>query len=81
VDKHRLLAAVEEASPVDVVDSLATELAGMVGATHVSLLIANFSGNAVVRMSHVTGEHEQRDGRNERTEALSLDDSVYQRRR
>ena len=79
VDIRRLLAAVEDASPVDVVDSLAVELAGVVGATQVSLLIANFSGSAVVRMSHVTGAHEMRDGRNERTESLSLDDSVYQR--
>jgi hypothetical protein len=56
VDLRRLLAAVEEAQPIDVVDSLAAELAGMVDATQVSLLIANFSGTAVVRLSHVTGE-------------------------
>jgi hypothetical protein len=79
VDLRRLLAAVEEAQPIEVVDSLAAELAGMVDAAQVSLLIANFSGTAVVRLSHVTGEGELRDGHNERTESLSLDDSVYQR--
>jgi serine phosphatase RsbU (regulator of sigma subunit) len=79
VDLRRLLAAVEEAQPIDVVDSLAAELAGMVDATEVSLLIANFSGTAVVRMSHVAAEGHLRDGHNERTQSLSLDDSVYQR--
>ena len=79
MDIRRLLAAVEGAPPVDVVDSLAAELARMVDATEVSLLIANFSGTAVVRLSHVTGGDELRDGHNERTESLSLDDSVYQR--
>jgi hypothetical protein len=51
----RLLAAVEDAAPIEVVDSLAAELAGMVDATGVSLLIANFTGSGVVRLSHVTG--------------------------
>ena len=47
----------------------------MVGASHVSLLIANFSGSAVVRLSHVTLEGGLRDGHNERVE--SLDDATY----
>ena len=68
MDLRRLLAAVEEAQPIDVVDSLAAELAGMVDATQVSLLIANFSGTAVVRLSHVAGGDQLRDGHNERTE-------------
>src|SRR5215217_7445097 len=51
----------------------------MVDATQVSLLIANFSGSTVVRLSHVTGGHVLRDGHNERTESLLLADSVYQR--
>jgi serine phosphatase RsbU (regulator of sigma subunit) len=62
-----------------VVDSLAAELAGVVDATEVNLLIANFSGSAVVRLSHVTGGGELQDGHNERTESLPLDHSVYQR--
>jgi hypothetical protein len=75
----RLLAAVEDAAPIEVVDSLAAELAGMVDATEVSLLIANFTGSAVVRLSHVTGGDELRDGHNERTESLPLENSTYQR--
>lgn len=77
VDLRRLLAAVEEAPPIDVVDVLAVELAHMVDASHVSLLIANFSGSAVVRLSHVTSQGGLRDGHNERVESLALDDSVY----
>jgi serine phosphatase RsbU (regulator of sigma subunit) len=75
----RLLAAVEDANPIDVVDALAAELARMADATEVSLLIANFSGSAVVRLSHVTAGGEMRNGKNERTESLPLDHSVYQR--
>jgi serine phosphatase RsbU (regulator of sigma subunit) len=79
VDLRRLLAAVEESAPIDVVDVLAAELAKMVDASHVSLLIANFSGNAVVRLSHVTGTDPIHDGHNERVEALLLTESLYQR--
>lgn len=77
VDLRRLLAAVEEAPPVEVVDVLAAELAEMVDASHVSLLIANFSGSAVVRLSHVTRKGGLRDGHNERVESLPLDESLY----
>ena len=78
-DLRRLLAAVEAAPPIDVVDVLAAELAGMVGAAHVSLLIANFSGTAVNRLSHVSGLEGLRDGYNERVEVLQLDGSTYER--
>jgi serine phosphatase RsbU (regulator of sigma subunit) len=78
LDLRGLLAAVESAPPVDAVDVLAVELARMVDATEVSLLIANFSGTAVVRMSHVHVDADQRDGRSERTESLVLDGSPYQ---
>ena len=73
-----LLAAVEAAPPIDAVDVLAAELAAMVGATEVSLLIANFSGTAVVRLSHATSGQLLRDGHNERGESLPLPESVYQ---
>lgn len=79
MDLRRLLAAVEEAPPIDVVDVLAAELADMVDASHVSLLIANFSGNAVVRLSHVARREAMRAGHNERVESLSLDESIYTR--
>lgn len=78
-DLRRLLAAVEAAPPIDVVDVLAAELAEMVGATQVNLLIANFSGTGVNRLSHVTDHDALRDGHNERVEALPLEGSAYQR--
>ncbi len=79
LDLHALLAAVEERPPIDAVDALAAELGRMVDATQVSLLIANFSGSAVVRLSHVSGGPALRNGHNERSESLPLTDSVYQR--
>lgn len=79
VDLRRLLHAVEQAAPIDAVDVLAAELAEMVDATHVSLLIANFSGSAVVRMSHISRGRTLEDGHNERGESLSLTDSIYGR--
>lgn len=77
-DLRILLDAVEAAPPVDTVDVLARELATMLGATAVSLLITNFSGNAVVRLSHVTDARETHDRRNERGESLPLADSPYE---
>lgn len=50
----------------------------MIGAEGVSLLIANFSGDAVVRMSHVVFTADMVAGRNERAESLPLAGSVYQ---
>jgi serine phosphatase RsbU (regulator of sigma subunit) len=75
---RRLLQAVESAPPVDVVDALARELGRTVGADHVSLLIANFSGSAVVRMSHVVIRSDMVAGANERTESLALAGTPYQ---
>lgn len=79
LDLRDLLAAVEGAPPIEAVDVLARELARAVGATGAGLLIANFGGDAVVRMSHVAPSGPQRDGRNERAESLALRGSVYER--
>lgn len=80
LDLRGLLAAVEAAPPVDAVDVMAAELARMLDATEVSLLVANLSGTAAVRMSHVNGgEGRTADGRNERTESFPLDGSVHHR--
>lgn len=58
---------------------LARELAHGVGATDACLLIANFGGDAVVRMTHAAATGRQRDGQNERAESLALRGSVYER--
>ena len=80
LDLRGLLAAVEAAPPVEAVEVLAAELARMLHATEVSLLIANLSGTAAVRMSHATGrEGGMTGGANEITESLPLDDSVHHR--
>lgn len=78
LDLRGLLAAAEAAPPVEAVDVLAVELARTLDATEVSLLIANLSGTAAVRMSHATAsENGVTEGANERTEPLTLDDSVH----
>lgn len=71
-DLRRLLASVENAPPIAAVHVLAGELAESLRASQVSLLIANFSGDAVVRLSHVSAGAELRDGHNERVESISL---------
>jgi serine phosphatase RsbU (regulator of sigma subunit) len=70
---------VEEAPPVDVVDALGLELARVVNARHVALLMSNFSGNALVRLSHVSSPGVQQDGRNERAESLLLPGTAHER--
>lgn len=79
LDLRRLLAAVEEASPVEAVDVLAEELAKAIDAGHVALLVANFSGSALVRLSHVTGPSRQRKGRDERATPIPLPGTVHER--
>ena len=79
MDLRALLAAVEDASPVDVVDSLSQELVRSVDAHHVGLLIANFSGDALVRLSHVSGTDPALAGHNERAEAVPLAGTAHGR--
>lgn len=79
LDFRGLLAAVEAAPPVEVVDVMAAELARMLDATEVSLLVANLSGTAAVQMSNVGKQGAVADGRNERTQSFPLDGSVHHR--
>lgn len=50
-DLARVLAATESAAPVEAVDVVAVELGKHVAASAVSFLIADYSGNALVRLS------------------------------
>ncbi len=52
LDLGALLGAVEDAAPVAAVDVLAEHLAGALGARELSFLIADFSGQALVRLGH-----------------------------
>jgi serine phosphatase RsbU (regulator of sigma subunit) len=79
LDLRCLLAAVDEASPVDVVDALGQVLARAVDARRVSLLIANFSGNTLARLSHVSGSGPEQDGHNERVESVPLPGTAHER--
>lgn len=77
LDLRSLLAAVEDASPIDAVDVLAAELVMGLDAGHVALLIANFSGTGLVRLSHVVGTRASA-GRNERAERVPLPGSIHE---
>jgi serine phosphatase RsbU (regulator of sigma subunit) len=48
-----MLAAAEDASPVEAVEAVTRELAAALDARSVSFLIADFSGRALVRLAHV----------------------------
>lgn len=79
IDLARLLAAAENAAPVDAVDVVGRALREVVDARHVSLLITNFSGTALLRLSHLSAAGSTEDGANERTQELPLPGSVYER--
>jgi serine phosphatase RsbU (regulator of sigma subunit) len=79
LDLRQLLASVEAAPPLEAVDVLGRELGRMVDATSVALLIANFSGDGLVRLVHVSGREAVRDGANERVEPLRLAGTVHER--
>jgi hypothetical protein len=52
LDLATLLAAVENAPPVDAADVLGAWLAAGVGASEVSFLVVDFSGHALIRLGH-----------------------------
>ena len=51
-----LLAAAEAAAPVEAIDAVAAALADMIAAQDVSFLIADFSGDALIRLGHSHSE-------------------------
>jgi serine phosphatase RsbU (regulator of sigma subunit) len=75
---QRLLSASEGAPPVEAITVVAEEIRRAAGGRHVSLLITNLSGTALVRMSHVTDGGKLLDGHNERTEPVLLPGSIYE---
>ena len=78
LDLRRLLSIAENTPPVDSIDVVANELRRSVGGRHVSLLITNFSGTGLVRLSHVSDAADVEDGGNERAESVELDGSIYE---
>src|SRR5436190_7024582 len=69
---NSLLAAVEAAPPVAAVDVLATALAEAIGAREVSFLIADFSGQSLIRLGHSGGKGTLRLQGDETAERLPL---------
>jgi hypothetical protein len=53
LDVKTLLASVEAAPPIDAAEVVASALTDVLGARDVSFLIADYSGQALVRLSHV----------------------------
>ena len=56
IDFGGVLQAAEAASPVDALNAVTGELAELFGTRAVSFLIADLSGRALVRLSHVSSE-------------------------
>ena len=72
LDLAGLLAAVEDAPPVAAVDVLGERLRGAIGAFDVSFLIADFSGQALIRLDHGAGEAGARTQGRETAERVPL---------
>jgi serine phosphatase RsbU (regulator of sigma subunit) len=79
VDVAELLAAVEDAPPFAAADVLAERLGAAVGAREVSFLIADFSGQALIRLGHAgSGAATRAQGR-ETAERVALTGTPYGR--
>ncbi len=76
-DLRSLLERVEAASPVDAIDVAAEELATTLGARAVSLLIADFSGQLVVRLGRTPDATGGRTLGTEHAGAVPLAGTVY----
>lgn len=78
-DLAGLLRAVENAPPVAAADVFAERLAEVVGASDVSFLIADFSGDALIRLGHAGEDSATRVQGRETAERVPLADSPHGR--
>ncbi len=72
LDVGGILAAAEAAAPVDAVDAVAETLEAMFGAEAVAFLIADFSGDALIRLGQVNGGAVTRGNGSETAERVAL---------
>jgi len=79
IDVGALLEQVEAAAPIDAVEVVATELGRMVDARAVTLLIADFSGRAVVRLTSAALVEGARSHGVEQAETIPLPGTLYER--
>jgi serine phosphatase RsbU (regulator of sigma subunit) len=78
IDVGALLEKVENAAPIDAVEAVAAALGDMVDARAVTLLIADFSGRAVVRLTSASKVEGARAHGAEQAETLPLDGTDYE---
>jgi serine phosphatase RsbU (regulator of sigma subunit) len=78
IDVGALLEQVEAAAPIDAVEVVATELGRMVDARAVTLLIADFSGRAVVRLTSAALVEGARSHGVEQAETIPLPGTLYE---
>ncbi|HLM07601.1 MAG TPA: GAF domain-containing SpoIIE family protein phosphatase [Blastococcus sp.] len=78
LDVGALLEKVESAAPIDAVEAVAAALGEMVDARAVTLLIADFSGRAVVRLTSSDRVVGARSHGAEQAETLPLADTAYE---
>jgi serine phosphatase RsbU (regulator of sigma subunit) len=71
LDLWRILAAADDASPVDAVEAVASELGKALGAEAVSFLIADNNGRALVRLAHVASPHSANGVRRDEAESAT----------
>ena len=77
LDLAQLLAAVENAPPVDAADVLGEWLADALGASEVSFLVVDFSGRALIRLGHVGAAAATRTQGRETAERVPLEGSAH----
>jgi serine phosphatase RsbU (regulator of sigma subunit) len=78
LDVGALLAAVEDAPPVDAADVVGDLLLRTLGATEAAFLIADFSGDALIRLGHVSAAAESA-GERETADRVPLHGTVHGR--
>ncbi|RZU32902.1 PP2C family protein-serine/threonine phosphatase [Blastococcus saxobsidens] len=79
IDVGDLLQKVEAAPPIEAVEAVAEALGSMVEARAVTLLIADFSGRAVVRLTSAASVEGARGHGVEQAETIPLTGTVYER--
>src|SRR4051812_37822048 len=79
IDVGALLERVEAAAPIDAVEAVTTALGEMVRARQVALLVTDFTGRAVVRLTSAERVRGARSHGVEQAETLPLGGTRYQR--
>ena len=73
LDVKTLLASVEAAPPIDAAEVVAAALTDALGARDVSFLIADYSGQVLIRLSHVhRGRADDEDVDRERSQSVAV---------